>query len=56
VSYDDGRTWTPAKAVGGTHLSLDHPARPGTVSLRAKLTDRDGNTLVQTINRAYITE
>ncbi|MFF7390877.1 S8 family serine peptidase [Streptomyces scabiei] len=56
VSYDDGRIWTPAKAVGGTHLSLGHPARPGTVSLRARLTDRDGSTLVQTINRAYITE
>ncbi|WP_210569323.1 S8 family serine peptidase [Streptomyces sp. GESEQ-4] len=56
VSYDDGSTWTAAKAVGGTHLLLDHPARSGTVSLRAKLTDRDGNTLVQTINRAYITE
>lgn len=56
VSYDDGRTWTAAKAVGGMRLSLDHPAQPGTVSLRAKLTDRDGNTLVQTIDRAYLTE
>ncbi|CAM5520663.1 S8 family serine peptidase [Streptomyces aurantiogriseus] len=56
VSYDDGRTWTAAKAVGGTHLTLDHPAQPGTVSLRAKLTDQDGNTLVQTIDRAYLTE
>ncbi|MFF9753775.1 S8 family serine peptidase [Streptomyces sp. NPDC014344] len=55
VSYDDGRTWTTARAVNGTHLSLNHPAQPGTVSLRAKLTDRDGNTLVQTIDRAYLT-
>ncbi|MFD5893171.1 S8 family serine peptidase [Streptomyces sp. NPDC060366] len=55
VSYDEGGTWTTAEAVDGTHLSLDHPERPGTVSLRAKLTDRDGNTLVQTIDRAYLT-
>jgi hypothetical protein len=55
VSYDEGRTWTTAEAVDGTHLSLDHPEQPGTVSLRAKLTDRDGNTLVQTVDRAYLT-
>ncbi|SOR80181.1 Subtilisin E precursor [Streptomyces chartreusis NRRL 3882] len=55
VSYDDGATWQPARAVGGTHLSLKHPAKPGSVSLRAELTDRDGNTLVQTIERAYLT-
>lgn len=55
VSYDGGRTWTTAEAVQGTHLVLDHPAEPGTVSLRAKLTDRDGNTLVQTVERAYLT-
>ncbi|MGW2288246.1 S8 family serine peptidase [Streptomyces phaeochromogenes] len=55
VSYDEGTTWQPAKAVGGTHLSLKHPAEAGSVSLRAKLTDRSGNTLVQTIERAYNT-
>ncbi|MFJ8463735.1 hypothetical protein [Streptomyces swartbergensis] len=54
-SDDGGRTWTTARAVNGAHLSLNHPAQPGTVSLRAKLTDRDGNTLVQTIDRAYLT-
>ncbi|WSQ10670.1 S8 family serine peptidase [Streptomyces sp. NBC_01231] len=55
VSYDEGTTWQPTKAVGGTHLSLKHPAKAGSVSLRAKLTDRAGNTLAQTIERAYNT-
>ncbi|MFC4498723.1 MULTISPECIES: S8 family serine peptidase [Streptomyces] len=55
VSYDEGATWKPVKAVGGKHLTLNHPAQPGSVSLRAELTDRDGNTLVQTIERAYLT-
>ncbi|MER6288656.1 S8 family serine peptidase [Streptomyces sviceus] len=55
VSYDEGRTWQPARSVGGTHLSLRHPATAGSVSLRAELTDRAGNTLTQTIERAYLT-
>lgn len=55
VSYDEGRTWQPARSVGGTHLSLKHPAQAGSVSLRAELTDRAGNTLTQTIERAYLT-
>ncbi|MBV1936875.1 S8 family serine peptidase [Streptomyces sp. BV286] len=55
VSYDEGTTWRPTKAAGGTHLSLTHPTKPGSVSLRAKLTDRKGNILVQTIERAYLT-
>jgi hypothetical protein len=56
VSYDEGASWQPTKTVGGgTHLSLTHPAKAGSVSLRAKLTGRKGNTLVQTIERAYLT-
>ncbi|MEU5343118.1 S8 family serine peptidase [Streptomyces sp. NPDC020766] len=55
VSYDEGTTWQPTKAVGGAHLSLKHPAKAGSVSLRAKLTDKAGNTVVQTIERAYLT-
>ncbi|WP_369030161.1 S8 family peptidase [Streptomyces adonidis] len=55
VSYDDGRTWHVAKAVDGKRLDLRHPAKAGTVSLRVTLTDKDGNTLKQTINRAYRT-
>ncbi|MFE7125167.1 S8 family peptidase [Streptomyces sp. NPDC057617] len=53
VSYDDGRTWHPAKAVDGKRLDLRHPAKAGTVSLRVTLTDAAGNTLKQTIHRAY---
>lgn len=55
VSYDDGRTWKPARAVDGRRLELRHPARPGTVSLRVTLTDAAGNTAKQTIYRAYRT-
>lgn len=54
ASYDEGRTWKTAQPVDGKRLSLKHPAGTGSVSLRAKLTDRAGNTLVQTIERAYL--
>ncbi|WP_159038269.1 hypothetical protein [Streptomyces sp. WM6386] len=30
VSYDEGRTWTTAKGVDGSRLSVKHPAEPGT--------------------------
>ncbi|WP_432041978.1 S8 family serine peptidase [Streptomyces cadmiisoli] len=55
VSYDGGRTWKPAEVTDRARLELRHPARPGTVSLRAALTDADGNTMKQTIYRAYRT-
>ncbi|WP_217144564.1 S8 family serine peptidase [Streptomyces sp. AC627_RSS907] len=55
VSYDDGRTWKETTAVGGEHLKLRSPAKPGPVSLRVTLTDAKGNTLTQTIHRAYRT-
>ncbi|MFD7277148.1 S8 family serine peptidase [Streptomyces sp. NPDC059862] len=55
VSYDDGKTWKAVKAVDHKRLELRHPARPGTVSLRVALTDADGNTVKQTIHRAYRT-
>nr|WP_240982205.1 S8 family serine peptidase [Streptomyces sp. S3(2020)] len=55
VSYDDGRTWERTTAVNGKLLKLRSPAEPGPVSLRATLTDADGNTLNQTVHRAYRT-
>ncbi|MFI1481957.1 S8 family serine peptidase [Streptomyces sp. NPDC020747] len=55
VSYDGGKTWKKASSVDGKHLKLRSPAKPGTVSLRATLTDADGNTLNQTIYSAYRT-
>ncbi|MFL6076776.1 MAG: S8 family serine peptidase [Mycobacteriales bacterium] len=56
VSYDDGRTWQPATVRGGGDswtATLDHPAAPGYVSLRAQARDQDGNTVDETILRAY---
>ncbi|MET9880083.1 hypothetical protein ABZZ36_36550 [Actinacidiphila glaucinigra] len=55
VSYDGGRTWKPAEVADRKRLELRHPARPGSVSLRVVLMDADGNTLKQTIHRAYRT-
>ncbi|ROT31669.1 peptidase S8 [Micromonospora sp. HM5-17] len=56
VSYDDGRTWHRARVVasGGTgQVLLRHPEQAGFVSLRATATDRSGNTVRQTVLRAY---
>jgi Subtilisin-like serine proteases len=56
VSYDDGRTWERARvvAVGGTGVVLlRHPEEAGYVSLRATATDRAGNSVRQTVIRAY---
>jgi len=56
VSYDDGATWQSAElrrtADGGTAL-VRHPVGPGYVSLRATATDSAGNTVTQTVVRAY---
>lgn len=59
VSYDGGRTWKPATvhtaANGKRHLTLAHPARPTTIGFKAKLVDRDGNTVSETLPTAYRT-
>ena len=55
VSYDDGRTWTaaPVTAQGQSwSAAVRHPAR-GFVSLRARASDAAGNTVEQTVIRAY---
>ncbi|MEE6257224.1 S8 family peptidase [Plantactinospora sonchi] len=56
VSYDDGRSWKPAR-VRGDHsqwaVTVDHPAGAEFVSLRSVVTDPDGNAQRQTIIRAY---
>ncbi|MFI5838260.1 hypothetical protein ACIA8K_00890 [Catenuloplanes sp. NPDC051500] len=36
-------------------VTLDHPAGPGFVSLRATATDTAGNSVVQTVIHAYRT-
>jgi hypothetical protein len=53
VSYDEGKTWRAAEVLWNRAVKLDHPAGPGSVSLRAKASDRDGNTVEHTIIRAY---
>ncbi|MEV4758208.1 S8 family serine peptidase [Micromonospora sp. NPDC049559] len=56
VSYDDGRTWqrTVLLGSGGQRIAmLSHPGRDGFVSLRASAADTSGNTVEQTIVRAY---
>jgi hypothetical protein len=56
VSYDDGATWQAALVKGSGSqwaLTVLHPPGAGHVSLRAQATDGRGNTVTQTIIRAY---
>jgi subtilisin family serine protease len=56
VSYDDGRTWRPAEVRrrgAGWEATVRHPTGGGFVSLRAVAADASGNTVEQTIIRAY---
>ena len=55
VSYDDGQTWQAATVTADRdhyRVGVQHPGS-GYVSLRAKATDTDGNTVEQTIIRGY---
>ncbi|WBB67656.1 hypothetical protein [Micromonospora sp. WMMD812] len=55
VSYDDGGSWQPATVTpAGNHwtVGVASPAT-GYASIRAKATDTDGNTVEQTVLRAY---
>ncbi|MEU8165514.1 S8 family serine peptidase [Micromonospora sp. NPDC049004] len=54
ASFDDGRTWVALPVVGGAAL-IAHPRRAGFVSLRVTATDTAGNTVTQTVLRAYRT-
>ena len=56
VSYDDGATWraVPVARAGTVGWALlHHPNSEGFVSLRAAASDSAGNTVTQTILRAY---
>ncbi|BCJ60903.1 serine protease [Micromonospora endophytica] len=56
VSYDDGKTWQPAevRATGKNWTAtVTHPDGAGYVSLRTSVTDKQGNTIDQTIIRMY---
>ena len=52
VSFDDGKTWFTAPMLGNVALVL-HPRRSGFVSLRVTATDTAGDSVTQTILRAY---
>ncbi|MEH0936170.1 S8 family peptidase [Micromonospora psammae] len=52
ASFDDGRTWAALPVTRGV-ARITHPRQPGFVSLRLTATDTAGNTVTQTIQRAY---
>ena len=56
VSYDDGKTWRQAPLRGsGDHrtATVQHPRGAGFVSLRVNAVDTKGNTVRETVIRAY---
>jgi subtilisin family serine protease len=53
VSYDEGQTWQQATVRHKSAVLLTHPATATSVSLRATATDNAGNTVEQTVIRAY---
>ncbi|MFJ4788795.1 S8 family peptidase [Streptomyces sp. NPDC088794] len=55
VSYDAGKTWHRA-TVRHHAVTVTNPPAGGTVSLRAEVKDRHGNTFSQTIVDAYRTK
>lgn len=52
MSTDDSASWKPVQVKDGVAL-VPHPDGSGFVSLRARATDNNGNTVTQTITRAY---
>jgi subtilisin family serine protease len=56
-SYDGGETWTQAETAqrdGRWTATVNHSEASGKqVTLRAELTDSNGNSVVQTVTRAY---
>lgn len=56
-SYDGGETWTQAETAqrgGRWTATVNHSGAKGKqVTLRAELTDSNGNSVVQTVTRAY---
>ncbi|MEU4425894.1 S8 family serine peptidase [Actinoplanes sp. NPDC024001] len=56
VSYDDGRTWQKAAVSGAGDrrvATVHHPRGAGFASLRMSAADTAGNTVEQTLIRAY---
>lgn len=55
VSYDAGKTWRKLVVHKGA-VTVHNPAAGGSVSFRADVSDRNGDTFSQTINDAYRTK
>jgi hypothetical protein len=56
LSYDDGVTWRPVKlqrSGAGWRGKLDAPAPAEYVSVRVSARDNAGNSVIQTIQRAF---
>ncbi|MEU4095814.1 S8 family serine peptidase [Streptomyces sp. NPDC026673] len=53
VSYDDGRTWRKTACGHDGRFRLSAPKGARFVSLRARAHDSAGNTVTQTVNRAF---
>ncbi|MEV7682724.1 hypothetical protein AB0O64_29860 [Streptomyces sp. NPDC088341] len=58
VSYDGGTKWAKATVTtakdGRRSVTLSHPKKATSVSLKAKLTDRSGNVYDLTVVKAYL--
>ncbi|MGW3493768.1 S8 family serine peptidase [Streptomyces sp. NPDC001020] len=52
VSYDDGRSWKKVTVTGG-RITVRNPAKGKGISLRAAITDKQGNTSMVSIHNAY---
>ncbi|WP_405671269.1 S8 family peptidase [Streptomyces sp. NBC_01530] len=52
VSYDDGRTWKKTDVRNGK-ITVGNPAKGKGISLRAKITDKKGNTSTISVHNAY---
>ncbi|MFF3256342.1 hypothetical protein ACFYWP_36325 [Actinacidiphila glaucinigra] len=53
LSYDDGRTWHKAARGSDGRFRLDAPGKASFVSLRASAKDDAGNSVKQTVIRAF---
>ncbi|MGW0881670.1 S8 family peptidase [Streptomyces sp. NPDC002671] len=52
VSYD-GKTWKKVEVRGGEKVTVKNPAKGKSISFRAKIVDKQGNTSTITIHDAY---
>ncbi|GAB3877483.1 hypothetical protein GCM10029964_026660 [Kibdelosporangium lantanae] len=53
ASFDGGLTWSAAPVVANVFAVVQHPNDATSVSLRAKATDRSGNSVEETLLNAY---